>query len=307
MSALDNILQDWLKYLGGVRGMSKHTLTAYAGDMRQFVEFAQEHLGGNVSVRALLDFEAKDGRAWLANRGAAGLDAASNARALSSIKNFYRWLEKQGRGRNDAILNLRAPKLRKPLPKAVGEWQAQEAVQNIANLQQEEWIGLRDAALLTLIYGCGLRISEALSLRRAELEGAETLTVTGKGNKQRRVPVLPAVREALAAYLSLCPFTIGKSDPVFKGEKGKPLQPAIFQKQIRHLRTLIGLPESATPHAFRVCSRRCSASGARTIPSLSQPGPKPSKADVPKAEIEYLDTGHFALEEDLDVIAKRAC
>ncbi len=251
MSAIQNIVAEWLKWLEGVRGMSRHTLTAYAGDMQQFINFAQEHTGGNVSVRALLNFEASDGRAWLSNRAAAGLDAASNARALSSIKNFYRWLDRQERGRCDAMLNMRAPKLKKPLPKAVAEGQAREAVENIANLQMEPWIGLRDAALLTLIYACGLRISEALSLTRGQLEGADNLTITGKGNKQRVVPVLPAVREALAGYLSTCPFSIEKNSPVFRGEKGKPLQPAIFQKQVRRLRTLIGLPESATPHAFR--------------------------------------------------------
>lgn len=250
-SDLNSLVSGWLAWLQGVRGMSRHTVTAYATDMQQFQGFLQKHLGGACTLSALMQLQTRDGRAWLASRAAGGYDAASTARALSSVKNFFRWLEKQGHGSNDALLSLRTPKRRKTLPRAVAEEQAVEAVEKIGNLQDEHWVALRDIALLMLLYGCGLRISEALSLSRGQLEGAETLTVTGKGNKQRMLPVLPAVREALARYFEACPQHLSKNSPAFIGERGKPLQPAVFQKQVRVLRGLIGLPESATPHAFR--------------------------------------------------------
>jgi len=248
--ASDTLIADWLSWLSGVRGVSKHTITAYEIDLRQFTGFLQEHLGGTVGIRSLRALEARDGRAWLASRAQA-FDAASTARALSSVKSFFRWLEKEGHGANAAILSLRSPKRKKNLPRAVAEAQAMEAMTGIGALQDEHWVSLRDMALLMLLYGCGLRISEALALTRKQVEGAQTLTVTGKGSKQRMLPVLPAVAEAVSRYLYACPHPIADGAPAFLGEHGKPLQPAVFQKQIRHLRTLIGLPESATPHAFR--------------------------------------------------------
>ncbi len=244
------LIADWLNYLARVRGMSRHTVTAYGADLRQFLEFLQEHLGGAPALRDLKNLEAQDMRAWLASR-AGEYDAASTARALSSVKNFYRWMEKQGRGGNAAVLALRSPKLKKALPKAVAQPLALEAAAHIGDLQQAHWGGLRVLALLTLIDGSGLRISEALSLTRGMLEGAEMLTITGKGSKQRVVPVLPVVREAFSAYLAACPHVLEKSSPAFIGQKKKALNPAIFQKQVRLLRDRLGLPESATPHAFR--------------------------------------------------------
>lgn len=249
-AALEKPIAQWLEFLASVRGFSRHTVIAYGQDLRQFTGFLQLHLGGDPSLREVLQLEARDGRAWLAARAGAGYDNASSARALSAVKHFYRWLEKQGKGGNAAMLALRSPKRKKALPKAVGELQAKEAVEQIHALQEEAWVGLRDCALLTLIYGCGLRIAEALSLTQKMLE-SEVLTITGKGGKQRMVPVLPVVREALAAYLAACPYPLARGAPVFVGAKGKPLQPAVFQKQLRRLRGFIGLPESATPHAFR--------------------------------------------------------
>lgn len=244
-------VEEWLRFLASVRGYSAHTVTAYRGDIEQFFTFLREHGGGAVSLKGLKELELRDFRSWMAGRQAQGYDMASTARALSSVKHFFRYLEKNGHGSNPYLHAIRTPKLKKPLPKAVAEIQSAEAVARIGDLQQENWLSLRDVALLTLIYGCGLRIGEALSLTRRQLEGAETLLLTGKGNKQRAVPVLPAVREALSAYLACVPHAIGGDDPVFVGAKGGPLQPAVFQKQIRQLRGYIGMPESATPHAFR--------------------------------------------------------
>lgn len=251
MSSADALVESWVSSLSTLKGYSPHTLTAYRHDVLGFLQFMAEHRGETISKRLLSQAELRDGRAWLASRASDGMDASSNARALSAVKSFFRWLEREGKGANAAILALRAPKLKKPLPKALAEAQSREAVAQVAALQKESWVGLRDGALLTLIYGCGLRISEALSLTRKQLEGADSLIVRGKGNKQRMVPVLPAVRAALAAYFDACPHPLSGDSPAFIGEKGKPLQPAVFQKQIRLLRGYIGLPEAATPHAFR--------------------------------------------------------
>lgn len=244
-------LTEWRQWLLSVRNYSAHTVKAYETDVLQFFSFLNEHTGGAASLRDVSKLDARDFRAWLSARVAAEYDNTSSARALSALKSFMRFLEKQGKPVPAALFSLRTPKMKKALPKALGEGQAQEAVEQIGTLQQEPWVGARDAALLTLIYGCGLRIGEALSLTRGQVEGAEMLIVRGKGNKERRVPVLAVVRQALAEYFAQCPFPISKASPAFLGEKGKPLNPAVFQKQLRRLRLMIGLPESATPHAFR--------------------------------------------------------
>lgn len=245
-----SLLASWLTWLAQVRGFSAHTVTAYGQDVRHFLGFLQEHLGESPGLRDLMSLEARDMRAWLASR-AGEYDVASNARALSAVKSFYRYLEKQGRGSNASVFALRTPKLKKALPRALSQAQARDAVAQVGDLQEERWVALRDAALLTLIYGCGLRISEALSLTRRQLESGGDLAVTGKGNKQRTLPVLPAVHEASRAYLAACPYPLTADSPAFVGEKGAPLQPAVFQKQVRRLRAWLGLPEAATPHAFR--------------------------------------------------------
>jgi integrase/recombinase XerC len=243
-------LTEWLDWLRDGRRYSRHTLTGYRIDTEQFLGFLAQHYGEALTLQTLKQLEATDMRAWLSSRAAAGLDAASNARALSAVKSWFRYLEKENILANAAVLATRSPKRRGALPKALGEAQAGEALASIESLQEEPWLASRDLALLVLIYGCGLRISEALSLTPAQA-ASDTLVITGKGNKQRAVPVLPAVRAALADYLAACPYPLDAHAPMFRGEKGKPLDPGVFQKQLRRLRTLIGLPESATPHAFR--------------------------------------------------------
>ncbi len=208
------------------------------------------HLGAEVAVDDLKNLEARDIRAWLASR-LEHFEAASTARALSTVKSFFRWLEKQGAIKNAAIFHIRSPKIKKSLPRALAETQAAEALSAIGTQHEEEWINKRDLALLVLIYGCGLRISEALSLRYGDIPEGDALIITGKGNKQRMVPVLPVVKEAIADYVSACPYPFIPATPLFLGQRGKALDPAIFQLQLRKLRRAIGLPESATPHAFR--------------------------------------------------------
>lgn len=212
--------------------------------------FLSGHLGGRVNKKQLEKLDARDIRAWLASRMDA-FDPASSARALSAVKSFYRYLEQQEGIENAALFHIRSPKIKKSVPKALVEGQAQQALGEIESLHAEEWVGKRNLALLVLIYGCGLRISEALSLQYKDAGSGDSLTITGKGNKQRMVPLLPAVKEAIADYVSACPHSFSARTPLFLGSRGGKLDPAIFQRELRKLRAALGLPESTTPHAFR--------------------------------------------------------
>jgi integrase/recombinase XerC len=244
-------LEAWLDALRELRQYSRHTQISYRNDLAHFLHFLSRHEGGEVSEAHLQRLEVRDLRAWLAARTMEKFSAASNARALSAVRGFFRYLEKNAMLKNAAAFSLRTPKLPKALPKALSEPQSLTSVLSIPELS-DGWIALRDRALLMLLYGCGLRISEALSLRKRDAEDtAVFLSITGKGNKTRLVPILPAVRAAMQDYLRACPYASGANGSLFLGARGKPLQPAIFQKQLRHLRALIGLPDSATPHAFR--------------------------------------------------------
>lgn len=244
------LAENWLDWLRHVKRASEHTVISYTNDLTHFFAFLGEHLGGRVNKRKLAALEARDIRAWLASR-MGDYEAASNARALSTVKSFYRWLREQEDIENAAIFHVRSPKTGKALPKALAEPQAEQALDEIAALHREPWIGKRNLALLMLIYGCGLRIGEALSLRYTDMPRADSITVIGKGNKQRSVPVLPAITQAIADYIAACPHPFAADTPLFLGSRGGALDPAIFQRELRKLRNALGLPESATPHAFR--------------------------------------------------------
>ena len=239
--------QDWMRHN---KRASEHTLVSYRHDLEHFLYFLSGHLGGQVDTAHLMALQARDFRAWMAQRHAS-YEASSTARALSTVKNFFRYLEKHGEPVGSAVFHMRGPKLKKSLPKALGEEQAAHAMEAIATQHEEPWIARRDLALLVLIYGCGLRISEALSLRHGDIPRGDVLSVIGKGNKQRQVPVLPAVREAIDDYLAHCPYPFTAASPLFVGLRGDSLNPAVFQRELRTLRRQLGLPESTTPHAFR--------------------------------------------------------
>jgi integrase/recombinase XerC len=245
---LGHAVAGWETWLTDIKRASKHTIVSYQTDLAHFLTFLSGHLGDKVDFKNLSALEPKDIRAWLASRSGK-YEPASTARALSTIRNFFRALEKQGRVKNAAIFHIRSPKIKKPLPKALGETQASEALETIGTQHDEAWLNKRDLALLVLIYGSGLRISEALSVCLGDI--SDTLTITGKGNKQRKVPILPVIKAAIDDYISACPYPLPKGAPLFLGKRGKKLDPAIFQLQLRKLRRQLNLPESATPHAFR--------------------------------------------------------
>ena len=240
----------WRSWLASERRAAPLTLEAYERDLLAFLDFLSEHLGAPASLQSLRDLTRGDLRAWLAARAGRDLKATSTARALSVVRGFFRFLARRGLAENAAILALRNPKLPRAVPKALSEAEAMDALAHIGELSGDPWIAKRDAALLTLLYGCGLRLGEALSLTRADVKAARQgrLKVTGKGRKQRVVPVLPVVAAALDDYVAASPF---EHDPLFLGARGGALNPRIVQDKLQRLRLLLGLPATATPHALR--------------------------------------------------------
>jgi len=244
-------IADWQDWLTHEKRYSRHTLAAYCRDLGAFLAFMGDHLGFAPGLNDLEKLKTADFRSYLAKRTGDGLSRASLARALSTVRNFFAFLERRGLAHNAALGTVGTPKIPKSVPRALSEQDALEAVAAIDDLAPEPWIGKRDAAIMTLLYGCGLRISEALELNRHEAPKGASMVITGKGDKQRIVPLLPVVVEAVEHYIDACPFGLDPDGPLFIGIRGKRLNAGVFQKQVRHLRRHLGLPESATPHAMR--------------------------------------------------------
>ncbi|MFO1089068.1 MAG: tyrosine recombinase XerC [Hyphomicrobiales bacterium] len=241
----------WIGTLAGSRGAAAKTVEAYARDLRQFAAFLDDHLGQSPTLDDLRQLAPADFRAFLAHRRATDSAASRTlARQLSAIRSFFRHLDKALGVRNPALSAVQQPKLAKALPKALSVDAARTTLDDHADPDAPDWITARDHAVLLLLYGCGLRVSEALGLKRGDLP-ASTLRITGKGGKTREVPVLPAINEAVERYTSLCPFALPKGEALFRGAKGGPLSPRLVQLLLERLRSALGLPETATPHALR--------------------------------------------------------
>jgi integrase/recombinase XerC len=241
----------WTGWLAGERRASPHTIAAYGRDLALFLDFLRGHLGEVPSLAALQRLRTADFRAFLAARAADGIERASLARALSVLRGFLRFLERRGLASTVAIAALRSPKLPAAVPKPLSIEDAMATVDQAADLSSSRWQGARDTAIFALLYGCGLRLSEALGLSRGEAPLGEVLRVIGKGRKERLIPVLPAVRQAVLDYLALCPYPLEKDGPLFVGARGGPLNPRLVQRQMAALRGFLALPESASPHALR--------------------------------------------------------
>lgn len=255
MTDLDILRRDWLAHLAAERRLSPKTLEAYARDLGQFTTFLAEHLGTAPSVAGIAALKPVDLRAFLGQRRRDGIGNRTLMRQLAALRSFARFGERTGRLTAAAFAAARGPRIGKGLPRPLEAVAAKAVTQadSRAGEERAQWILARDAAVLSLLYGSGLRISEALSLSRSQAprSAGDTLTVVGKGNKTRMVPVLPVVVTAIAEYLALCPWRLPPEGPLFVGAKGGPLSPRIIQLAVEGLRGSLGLPSSATPHALR--------------------------------------------------------
>lgn len=246
-----DLLQRWLASIAALQGASEKTVEAYQRDVAGFIGFLSNHFGGDLGETKLGQIKITDMRAWMAFERRRGVGPRSLARELSAVKSFFRWLGESEGIEVTAPLATRAPKFKPQLPRPVARDQA-KALINTAELQTTDgWTGARDAAVITLLYGCGLRISEALNLDRKAAPLADTLRIRGKGDKDRIVPVLPAARRAVNEYLELCPFPLEDDHPLFIGVRGKRLNARHIQKVMEQTRMQLGLPATATPHAMR--------------------------------------------------------
>nr|WP_255448565.1 tyrosine recombinase XerC [Telmatospirillum sp. J64-1] len=249
--ALLEAVESWRTWLADERRASSHTLDGYGRDLAAFLTFLAEHLGETPRLEDLSALTPADFRAFLARRSGEGISRSSVARGMSTLRSFFRFLDRLGKVHNPAVEAVRAPRPPRSVPKPLKEDEALEALHTVGELHDEPWLAARDVALFTLLYGCGLRIGEALDLTRGTRPTAQSMIITGKGRKQRVVPVLPVVREAVEDYLRLCPFPGDDDSPLFLGARGARLNPGVVQRQMRRLRDLLGLPETATPHALR--------------------------------------------------------
>ncbi|MDX0496066.1 tyrosine-type recombinase/integrase [Sinorhizobium medicae] len=242
----------WLASLAEERRLSGKTVEAYERDTRQFLTFLTGHLAGPPRLSDIRALRPADLRGFLAQRRKGGAGARTLGRGLAGLRSFLRYLEKNGLANAAGAGAVRSPKQPKSLPKPLTDCDALKVVTTDSQLAEEPWIAARNAAVLTLLYGCGLRIAEALDLTPADFtETARSLRVTGKGGKTRIVPLIAAAAEAVTTYRKLCPYHIEAGEPIFRGARGAKLQPAIIQREMQKLRSALGLPDSATPHALR--------------------------------------------------------
>ncbi|HYD89682.1 MAG TPA: tyrosine recombinase XerC [Vitreimonas sp.] len=253
MTAATVLLSAWIAHLRDERRFAANSVEAYERDVAAFLGFLAQHLGGEPGAQDLATLEPRDLRAYLAFRrqGPDALADRSISRALAAIRSFYRYLERRHGLANARLALVRGPKLKRSLPRPVSEAAAENLIAEAGDIASQDWIGARDAALITLLYAAGLRISEALALTGADLPLPEMLRVTGKGGKQRIVPLLAVARDAVARYAELCPYALTKDAPLFRASRGGALSPRMAQDLMQRLRGRLGLPSSATPHALR--------------------------------------------------------
>jgi integrase/recombinase XerC len=249
--ALAAALADWLAQERALKGAARNTVLAYARDVNRFLSFLCNHHGQPLGLAQVAGLSSSDLRAWLAAERARGLSARSLARALSAVKGFAAWAADRTATDATTVLSARGPKFRRKLPRPLAEEAAATMLTEIGGDAREDWIAARDVAIATLLYGLGLRISEALSLTGADHPVPSTLRITGKGGKTRIVPVIPAAAEAVARYVRLCPFDLSGPEPLFRGARGGPVNPRLIQGAMERARLRLGLPATATPHALR--------------------------------------------------------
>ncbi|MEM9522424.1 MAG: tyrosine recombinase XerC [Pseudomonadota bacterium] len=244
-------LEEWFSHLKAIKAVADNTLEAYRRDLTDFAAFLTRHHGDRAGLATFRNVGQTDMRSWMAFERARGVTARSVARRLSAIKTFYRWLGEREGFEPTIVLSARAPRFQKKLPRPVARGAARSMIEMVETRSGAQWTALRDAAIVMLLYGCGLRISEALGLKGEDVPMPEVLRIRGKGGKERLVPVLEAVRAAVARYADACPFPLDPPKPLFRGARGGALTPRLLQKSVAQARLQLGLPATATPHAMR--------------------------------------------------------
>lgn len=249
--ALGTALSAWLDNQRALNGAAENTIKAYHSDVLGFLSFMAQHHGGSQGLGPISRITVSDMRAWMAHERGRGVAARSLARSLSAVKTFYKWLAEREGFEPTAVLSARAPKFQRKLPRPLAEGAARAMIDTVELQARDPWVAARDSAVITLLYGCGLRISEALGLTGAQAPLPRTLRIVGKGDKERVVPVIDAARDAVATYLRLCPYPVEPDGPLFRAVRGGPLAPRAVQKVMEQTRMQLGLPATATPHALR--------------------------------------------------------
>ncbi|MBO5443279.1 MAG: tyrosine recombinase XerC [Alphaproteobacteria bacterium] len=243
-----NLIHQWQDWLKNERRYSEHTLDAYFRDLSEFFGFFNDE---KISVADLGKIDVRDFRGYLSYRAGRYLEKSSIARGISAVKNFFKWLDRNDIVKNSAISIISSPRRPKVLPKAMDVDDTFKFLKESEFWEKNSWQGLRDKAIFTLLYGCGLRISEALSLNIGDITNNDFVRIKGKGNKTRIVPLLPVIIENINAYLNECPYHLKNGDALFLGARGERLSPRIIQRQMQKIRAYLGLPDNLTPHALR--------------------------------------------------------
>lgn len=269
---MNEVICEFTEYLLNTKNYSSHTATAYETDIRDFIHFFTRFNNGDTNLSSVAQADTFAFRAWMADRAKRELTHKSTARALSSLKSFYKWLSRAKNIQNDAIDLISAPKVEKKLSKAIETTDVSDMHEAIRALDSNEpWLAARDWALVVLIFGCGLRISEALSLKNRDVVGApKSLRIVGKGNKERIVPVLPAVHVAIEKYMKQSPFGTRGEDALFRSVRGLPMSARMAEKVIENLRHYLQLPDYVTPHALRHTFATALLAGGADLRSLQE-------------------------------------
>ena len=249
--AARDALEAFLTHQRSLKGAAENTIAAYGRDVTEFLSFMTVHSGQSQGLGALARISTQDMRAWMAQTRSGGVGPRSLARKLSAVKSFYKWLAAREGFEPTAVLSTRAPKFTKKLPRPLAEDAARDMIDLVSLQTDKPWVGVRDVAVLTLLWGCGLRISEALSLRASDAPLPQVMRIVGKGGKERIVPVIDAARVAVDDYVAACPHMLEPDEPLFRAVRGGPLSPRAIQKVMAATRMQLGLPASATPHAMR--------------------------------------------------------
>ena len=249
-SEFREIYNRWCSWMTEEKRYSSHTSSSYRKDMAMFLSFLNTHLNENITLSSIKNITLQDIRSWLSSLRNQEYNIASYARYLAAIRNFFNYTKRFENIENSSAMNIKIKRRNRSLPKALSTIDTKLVQDGAFEVSKDLWTQLRDFAIITLIYGCGLRISEALSITQRDLNG-DYINITGKGNKTRSVPILSSVKETIEKYVEHCPFNIGMEEPIFLGTRGKKMNVSVFQNQIRKIRTNLGLQPSVTPHAFR--------------------------------------------------------